>query len=150
MGFFYFQTFATLVITNCNTMPIFTLILLLLQFSTKSFQSESLNGTWKAIGSESGGYEVTGMPYDMELIIIDKDYTIIMPHHSESGILKVEEDRMIFSVTEGPEKGKEMRAIYKLKSDKLQVTFTKGPGFPKKMSTAADPATYKITFKRQK
>jgi uncharacterized protein (TIGR03067 family) len=131
-------------------MHIFSLVLLILQFSTTLFQPETLNGTWKGVSSEAGGWEVTGMPFYMELIIIDKDYTIIMPHHSESGILKVEEDRMIFSVTEGPEKGKEMRAIYKLKSDKLQVTFTKGPGFPKKMSTAADPATYKITFKRVK
>lgn len=131
-------------------MTIFTLLLLVSQYLSPSPANEALNGTWKAIRFEAGGYETGDVGNEIELIIVDNQFTFIRKTGTESGTFTTEENRIDFAVTEGPFAGKHRKALYQIKNNKLFLTIATKNEYPKKMSTAADHTNVKYTYVKMK
>jgi uncharacterized protein (TIGR03067 family) len=128
----------------------FILILLIAEFCIVSPSNDTLNGNWKPIRFEAGGYETGDVGNEQELIIVDDQFAFIRTTGTESGTFTVEENRIVFHVKEGPFAGKHRKALYQLKNNKLFLTIATKDEYPKKMSTAADHTNIKFTYVKTK
>lgn len=131
-------------------MYIITLLLLILQTPIHQLETTALEGTWKPIRFEAGGFETGDTEPELKLIIVDNSFTFLREMNSESGTFTMNENKIDFFVEEGPFKGKHRKAIYELKKDKLFLTLSLNDDYPPKMSTAGNLAAAKFTYKREK
>ena len=131
-------------------MKLFILILLIAEFFVISPSNDTLNGNWKPIRAEAGGYETGNVGNELELIIVDDQFAFIRTTETESGTFTVEENRIDFNVKEGSYAGKHRKALYQLKNNKLFLTIATKDEYPKKMSTAGDHTTIKFTYVKTK
>lgn len=85
------------------------------------------NGLWKALKAEMAGNDITAYFADEEMKIVDNRYEILM-----KGVMKDSGDLIYYSGsndldilgTEGPNKGKLFKCLYKLDAEKLIICYS--------------------------
>ncbi len=127
-----------------------TLFFLLLHWSAAPVQTTPIEGTWKPIKFEAGGYETGDVGVEIKLMIVGNQFTFLRAENTESGTFTLSENKIDFFAEEGPFKGKHRKAIYELKKDRLFLTISTNDDYPPKMSTAGNTAAGKFTYKREK
>lgn len=85
------------------------------------------NGLWKALKAEMAGNDITSYFADEEMKIADNRYQIIMKGvEKDSGNLIYYTDSNALDIlgTEGPNKSKLFKCIYKLDKEKLVICYS--------------------------
>ncbi len=115
----------------------------------------SLNGTWKALEAELGGNAVPSQIISATTLVIeDSRYTARVSGVTDKGTISLNTDlvphAMDITGTDGPNKGKTIKAIYKVTGTELVVCYNlAGDEYPERFSTVRHPQLFMVRYKRR-
>jgi uncharacterized protein (TIGR03067 family) len=113
-------------------------------------------GKWKLEKAEIGGKDALNTLKDLELeILADGKYTITVGSEKDQGTFTIDPTKtpkqMEIKPTGGPNKGRTLKAIYKLDGDTLTICYELGDGgFPKAFESKPDTKLFLAVYKREK
>lgn len=116
---------------------------------------KKIQGTWLAQSAE-----LAGVPFpddvrkSIKLVIKGHHYTVMVGEEPDRGTVTIDSSakpkKMVIKGTDGPNKGKTMLAIYRLKGDTLEVCYDmSGKHYPKEFATKKGTQLFLATYKRQ-
>lgn len=117
---------------------------------------KAMVGKWKIEKAELGGMDALAFVKDFTLEIGEGGkYTVLIGGQKDVGICTVDPSKkpaeMDIKGTEGPNKGKTIKTIYKLDGDTLVVCYELGEGArPAKFETKPKTELLLATYKREK
>jgi uncharacterized protein (TIGR03067 family) len=117
---------------------------------------KAMTGKWKVEKAEMSGMDATPFVKDFTLEIAEGGkYTVFVGNQKDAGTLHVDPAKkpaeMDIKGTDGPNKGKTIRSIYKLDGNTLIICYELGDGArPTKFETKADSKLLLATYKREK
>ncbi|MCE2958465.1 MAG: TIGR03067 domain-containing protein [Bacteroidota bacterium] len=89
----------------------------------------ALLGIWMVISAEMGGKDITAMFANERMEIRQNAYSILSANIvTDSGTLTIDENMGHLDIvgTEGPNKGKQFKCIYKMEGDKVVICYSLG------------------------
>lgn len=116
---------------------------------------KKMQGTWVPQSAElAGGPFPEEVLKTIKLVIKDHHYTVTVGEQTDRGTVKVDSSAKPMTLdikgTEGPNKGKTILAIYKLKGDTLKVCYDlSGKHRPKEFATRKGTQLFLVTYKRE-
>ena len=119
-------------------------------------EGKKMQGTWKPVTAELGGKPFPDeVRKSIKLVVKDDKYTVTVGKQADKGTLKLnpaaKPKEMDITGTEGPNKGKTIRAIYERDGDTLQICYDlSGKGRPKEFKTKEGTQLFLVTYKREK
>ena len=121
-------------------------------------KSDGVDGTWVIVSIEVGGMKVPEEELKKQgakLTLSGEKWTLTMGDQVSSGTNKVDLTKkpmeMDITTTEGPEKGKTIKAIGEHKGDRMRACYdVSGKTRPKEFSTKDNPSYVLIEYKREK
>jgi uncharacterized protein (TIGR03067 family) len=117
---------------------------------------KAMVGKWKVEKAELGGKDATAVVKDVKLELAEGGkYKLDLLGQKDEGTFSVDPSRkpaeMDIKGTEGPNKGKTIKTIYKLEGDTLTVCYELGGNArPAKFETKPDTKLFLATYKREK
>ena len=137
---------------------VFTLVLsfALAARSGDAKDGDTIQGTWLPSAAELGGKM---FPDDVrktiKLVIKDDKYAVTVGEKVDKGTVKlnpaVKPKALDITGTEGPNKGKTIRAIYERDGDTLRICYDlSGKGRPTEFKTREGTRLFLVRYKRQK
>jgi uncharacterized protein (TIGR03067 family) len=119
-------------------------------------ESKKLQGTWLITDGEQGGKKMDAKVLKaITLEIKGNKYIVTVGKAVDEGTVKLDlsgkTKAMTITGTKGPNKGKEIPAIYKISGDELVVCYNMGgKDRPKEFKTKPDTKLFLATYKRKK
>src|SRR5262245_46038983 len=121
-------------------------------------EQKKLEGTWTAVSMEKDGEKIpdaTVKELKLQVTLKEGNYTKMDGKVIDKGTGKADPTKKPRTTdimpTEGPNKGKTIKAIYELDGDTLKVCYDlEGKGRPKAFETKADTGYVLIVYKRAK
>jgi uncharacterized protein (TIGR03067 family) len=142
--------------------PFLAILTLLLVVSARADEKtdaelKALAGTWKVEKAELGGKDTTAILKDLKLTVdASGKYTVEIGKEKEEGTFTVDLSKtpkqMDLTSKDGPNKGKMIKAIYKLDGDTLVACYdlnTEKGARPEKFESK-DDNQFLVTYKREK
>jgi uncharacterized protein (TIGR03067 family) len=117
---------------------------------------KAMVGKWKVEKAELGGKDATAVVKDVKLELAEGGkYKLDLLGQKDEGTFSVDPSKkpaeMDIKGTEGPNKGKTIKTIYKFEGDKLTVCYELGDGIrPTKFETKPDTKQLLANYKREK
>jgi uncharacterized protein (TIGR03067 family) len=117
---------------------------------------KAMVGKWKVEKAELGGKDATAVVKDVKLELAEGGkYKLDLLGQKDEGTFSVDPSKkpaeMDIKGTEGPNKGKTIKTIYKLDGDTLIVCYELGGGErPAKFEMKADSKLFLAVYKREK
>jgi uncharacterized protein (TIGR03067 family) len=117
---------------------------------------DTLEGTWLPATAEIGGKKFPDeVRKTIKLVVKGGRYTVTVGKQVDQGTVKLnpkaKPKALDITGTEGPNKGKTIRAIYERDGDTLRVCYDlSGKGRPREFKTRAGTQLFLVTYKRQK
>lgn len=117
---------------------------------------ETLQGTWLPSTAELAGKKFPDEVREtIKLVIKDDTYTVTVGKGVDKGTVKLKSSakpkEMDITGTEGPNKGKTIRAIYERDGDTLRICYDlSGKGRPKEFKTDEGTQLFLVSYKREK
>lgn len=138
-----------------------TLCLLAMLVSQAAIQADgpadlkAMTGTWKLEKAIFMGADSTDLFKSTVLTIDGKKYSVAIGEQTDEGTVVLDTEkkpkRMTIKSTKGPNKGKNIEAIYELKGDTLTVCYAlEGTDPPKEFKSEKETQTLLATYKRAK
>ena len=117
--------------------------------STKTIQSNYLNGVWIPIKQEMGGNELPSIAFaTQQLIISDSNYTF-SAESIDKGILKFSDNKIDIYGKEGVNTGKHFTTIYKYENELLTICYNLlGNSYPETFVTKNKPTLFLSVYKK--
>ncbi len=117
---------------------------------------DTLQGTWLPSTAELAGKKFPDeVRNSIKLVIKDDKYTVTVGKGADMGTVKLnpaaKPKEMDITGTDGPNKGKTIRAIYEQKGDTLRICYDlSGEGRPKEFKTREGTQLFLVVNKREK
>lgn len=112
-----------------------------------------LQGTWVPAAAELGG-EAETLPKDLRLTITGDHYSVVVNGQTDRGTLKPgpkEKPKALDIVgTDGPNKGRTIRAIYEVSGGSLKICYALQGPRPSEFKTQPGDKRLLVTYKRAK
>ena len=118
--------------------------------------SDAIQGTWLASAAELGGKPFPEeVRKSIKLTLKDGKYTVTVGKNPDQGTVRLDPSAKPKALdvigTEGPNKGKTIRAIYERDGDTLRVCYDlSGKDRPTEFKTKAGTQLFLVTYKRKK
>lgn len=115
----------------------------------------TLNGKWVAIEAELGGNKMPGsLISSIVLTINDNTYTAHVAGVTDKGTLSLNTDLVPHAMdilgTDGPNKGKTIKAIFRAALNELIVCYNlSGDDYPEKFVSQPGPQFFLVKYKRR-
>jgi uncharacterized protein (TIGR03067 family) len=115
-----------------------------------------IQGTWLPSSAELGGNKFPEeVRKSIKLVVKDGKYTVTVGMAPDHGTIKLDPSAKPKAIditgTEGPNKGKTIRAIYELDGDTSRVCYDLGgKSRPTQFKSAAGTQLFLVTYKREK
>ena len=136
---------------------------LVLSFSSAAWSAdaddkagEAMEGTWLPSAAELAGKKFPDeVRKTIKLVVKGDSYTATVGKAVDRGTVKLKPSArpraLDITGTEGPNKGKTIRAIYERDGDTLRICYDlSGKGRPKEFKTRADTQLFLVTYKRER
>lgn len=117
---------------------------------------KALEGTWLPVSAELSGRKFPDeVLKTMKLVVAGEKYTVTVGAQTDQGTVKLDAAQspkaMDIKGTEGPNKGKNIPAIYELKGETLRVCYNLGGDKrPAEFKTKEDTQLFLVTYRREK
>jgi len=117
---------------------------------------DTIEGTWLPAAAELGGKAFPDeIRKTIKLVVKDDRYTVTVGKQVDQGTVKLDPaakpKALDITGTEGPNKGKTIRAIYERDGDTLRVCYDlSGKGRPTEFKTRAGTQLFLVTYRREK
>jgi len=117
---------------------------------------DTIEGTWLPATAEIAGKPFPDEYRKMMMLVVKGDnYTVTVGKSLDRGTVKLKlsakPKEMDITGTEGPNKGKTIRAIYKRDGDTLRICYDlSGKGRPAEFKTKEGTQLFLVTYKREK
>jgi uncharacterized protein (TIGR03067 family) len=142
-------------------LKLFTALILLLAFSLaarsdNAKDGDALQGTWLPSAAELGGKAFPDeVRKSIKLVVKDDRYTVTVGKAVDKGTVKLnpaaKPKEIDITGTDGPNKGKTIKAIYEHDGDTLRVCYDLGgKGRPTAFATKEGTQLFLVTYKRAK
>ena len=115
----------------------------------------TLNGKWVAVDAELGGNAMPGSVVSSIFLTISNDtYTARVAGVTDKGTLTFNTDLQPHTIdilgTDGPNKNKTIKAIYRLVSNHLHICYDlSGNDYPEEFVSRTHPQHFLVTYRRQ-
>ena len=139
---------------------LFVAFALVLSFSSAAWgddaKDDSLQGTWLPSSAELGGRVFPDeVRKNIKLVVQGDKYTVTVGKEIDQGTVKLnpaaKPKEMDITGTEGPNKGRTIKAIYERDGDTLRVCYDlSGKSRPKDFKTGEGTQLFLVTYKREK
>jgi uncharacterized protein (TIGR03067 family) len=109
-----------------------------------------LNGDWVPVKQILGGKELPGSAFENQLLTLsDSNYTLVA-ESVDKGTAIYADGRMDIFGKEGVNKGRSLKAIYKLENEVLTICYDlTGTDYPESFETEGNPMIFLSEFKRK-
>jgi uncharacterized protein (TIGR03067 family) len=116
---------------------------------------KALVGKWKLEKAELGGKDALALLKDLKFEILEGGKYVIQLGEKDEGTFTVDPAKkpaeMDIKGTDGPNKGKTIKAIYKIDGDTVTICYELGGGDrPTKFESKADTKQFLAVYKREK
>lgn len=142
----------------CRLLVAFVLVLSLSSIagSDDAKDGDTIQGIWLPSSAELGEKKFPDeVRKSIKLVVEGDKYTVTVGDKVDKGTVKLDPKakpkELDITGTEGPNKGKTIRAIYEREDDTLRVCYDlSGKSRPKEFETEAGTQLFLVTYKREK
>ncbi len=116
---------------------------------TSVFSGE-LNGDWVPVKQVLGGKELPGSVFENQLLTLSDSIYTFVAESVDIGTAFYKDGRMDIFGKEGVNKGRSIKAIYKLENEVLTICYDlTGTDYPESFETEGNPMFFLSEFKRK-
>jgi uncharacterized protein (TIGR03067 family) len=95
-----------------------------------------LNGTWIPVRQEMNGRELPASYFEKQQLILQDSLYMVIAENTDKGIVRIHGNKIDIFGKEGPNAGKQFKAIFSRKGDELTVCHNlKGDAYPESLNT---------------
>lgn len=125
------------------------LLVLLLIGCNASKNEDSLNGTWVPVKEEMGGIKFPASSFSQQVLTVTDNQYTMTAESIDKGEFSFNGNQIDIIGTEGPNKDRNFKAIYKIEGDLLTICYNlKGDSYPEVFSTQGESMYFMATFER--
>jgi len=131
-------------------------VLILSVAAARAEEKVNIIGTWLPFEGTLNGEKLTDDFLKSFKVIVAKDgYKAVVGEQTESGTYKIDTKAkpttMDIAPSDGPQKGKTIKAIFELSGDTIKICYPLENGEqPKEFASTKDSKVFLVTYKRQK
>lgn len=147
------QDFASFNSFNIKSMRfIITLFLVSFVFGCSSGNNKGqLNGTWIPLEEEIGGAQLPKEAFEGQKLVIKDELYTMTAESVDKGVVSISGDKIDIEGRQGPNAGRQLKAIYKLENEQLTICYNlNGDSYPESFSTQGNPMLFLVTFEKVK